>query len=63
VDEATAERYEVIREDRRRPGILVPANDLRIAASAARHGLVLITRDSHFAKLPQVRVEHFEPRS
>ena len=40
-----------------------PANDLWIAASAAQHGLVLMTLDSHFKNVPQVLVEYLEPSS
>jgi tRNA(fMet)-specific endonuclease VapC len=61
VDEETAERYAVIRDHLRREGIPIPANDLWIAASAAQHGLVLMTLDSHFKNVPQVLVEYLEP--
>jgi predicted nucleic acid-binding protein len=63
VDEETAERYAVIRDHLRRQGIPIPANDLWIAASAAQHGLVLMTLDSHFKNVPQVLVEYLEPSS
>ena len=61
VDEETAERYAAIRAHLRRQGIPIPANDLWIAASAAQHGLVLITLDSHFRSVPHVLVEYFGP--
>jgi tRNA(fMet)-specific endonuclease VapC len=32
----------------------VPDNDLWIAAQALEHDLVLITRDGHFAHIPQL---------
>ncbi len=63
VDEDTAERYAVIRDYLRRQGSPIPANDLWIAASAAQHGLLLMTLDSHFKNVPQILVEHFEPSS
>lgn len=61
VDEETAERYAVIRDHLRRKGTPIPTNDLWIAASAAQHGLVLLTLDRHFKDVPQVLVEHLEP--
>lgn len=61
VDEDTAERYAVIRDYLRRQGSPIPANDLWIAASAAQHGLLLMTLDSHFKNVPHILVEHFEP--
>jgi predicted nucleic acid-binding protein len=32
----------------------IPDNDLRIAALAIRHDLVLLTRDRHFESIPQL---------
>ena len=61
VDEETAERYAVIRDHLRRQGVPIPANDLWIAASAAQHGLVLMTLDGHFKNVPHVLVEYLEP--
>ncbi len=63
IDEETAERYAAIRGHLRRQGVPIPANDLWIAASAAQHGLVLITLDSHFKNVPHVLVEYLEPSS
>jgi tRNA(fMet)-specific endonuclease VapC len=54
LDEETGERYAVILDFLRRQGSPIPTNDLWIAASAMQHGLVLITADRHFLKLPQV---------
>ena len=61
IDEDTAERYAVIRKHLRSQGSPIPANDVWIAASAAQHGLVLMTLDSHFKSVPQVFMEYFEP--
>ena len=63
LDEETAERYAVIRDYLREQGKPVPVNDLWIAASAAQHGLRLLTLDDDFKRMPQVLVEYFEPRS
>jgi predicted nucleic acid-binding protein len=61
VDEETGERYAVIRHYLRRQGTPIPTNDLWIAASAAQHGLKLVTLDGHFKDLPQILVQYFEP--
>lgn len=61
VDEETAERYAVIRDYLRQQGRPIPANDLWIAASAAQHGLRLLTLDDHFKSVPQVLLEYFDP--
>jgi tRNA(fMet)-specific endonuclease VapC len=63
LDEETAERYAAIRDFLREQGKPVPVNDLWIAASAAQHGLRLLTLDDHFKRMPQVLVEYFEPRT
>lgn len=62
LDEETAERYAVIRNYLRQQGTPIPVNDLWIAASAAQHGLRLLTLDDHFQRVPQALVEYFEPR-
>jgi tRNA(fMet)-specific endonuclease VapC len=63
IDEETAERHALIRGYLRRQGVPIPANDLWIAASAAQHGLTLLTLDSHFKSVPHVLVEYLEPSS
>ena len=63
LDDETAERYAAIRDYLRQQGTPLPVNDLWIAASAAQHGLRLLTLDDHFKRVPQVLVEYFEPRS
>lgn len=61
VDDETAVRYAAIRDFLRRQGTPVPINDLWIAATAAQHGLRLLTLDAHFLRIPQVIVDFFEP--
>jgi tRNA(fMet)-specific endonuclease VapC len=61
VDAETAERYAAIWDYLRRQGTPMPPNDLWIAASAAQHGLKLLTTDEHFRRVPQVLVEWIEP--
>jgi predicted nucleic acid-binding protein len=48
VDAGTAERYAEVREELKRSGHPIPANDLWIAALARQHGLPLVSRDRHF---------------
>jgi predicted nucleic acid-binding protein len=50
----TAEQYARIFVQLRRAGTPVPDNDLWIAALVLEHDLVLITRDRHFERIPQV---------
>lgn len=40
--------------DLRRAGTPIPTNDLWIAGLAIQHHLVLLTRDEHFAKVPEI---------
>jgi tRNA(fMet)-specific endonuclease VapC len=40
----------------RKAGTPIPTNDLWIASLAVQHNLVLMSRDAHFEKLPQVEV-------
>ena len=63
LDEETAERYALIRDHLRRDGQPIPVNDIWIAASAAQHGLRLLTLDDHFTRVPHVLVDYFAPRS
>ena len=57
IDDGTARRYSDIVEHLRRSGTPVPTNDLWIAASAMQHGLILISTDTHFEKVPQISKE------
>ena len=50
----TAEHYARIFVQLRRAGTPVPDNDLWIAALVLEHDLVLVTRDRHFERIPQV---------
>lgn len=54
---AVAERYAHLHQHCRTRGRMIPTNDLWIAATAAEHGLPLLTRDAHFQGLPGVEVE------
>jgi tRNA(fMet)-specific endonuclease VapC len=50
----TAEQYARLFVQLKRAGTPVPDNDLWIAALALEHDLLLITRDRHFARIPQL---------
>jgi len=50
----TAEQYARLFVQLRRAGTPVPDNDLWIAALALERDLLLITRDRHFEKIPQL---------
>jgi tRNA(fMet)-specific endonuclease VapC len=50
----TAEQYARLFVQLKRAGTPVPDNDLWIAAMALEHDLLLITRDRHFARIPQL---------
>jgi tRNA(fMet)-specific endonuclease VapC len=50
----TAEQYARLFVQLKRAGTPVPDNDLWIAASVLEHDLVLITRDKHFRRIPQL---------
>jgi len=57
IDDGTARRYSDIVEHLRRAGTPIPTNDLWIAASAMQHGLILVSTDTHFEKVPQISKE------
>jgi len=61
IDDETCHRYAAIHDYLRRKGTPVSPNDLWIAASAAQHGLTVVTLDGDFALIPQVLVRKFEP--
>jgi predicted nucleic acid-binding protein len=53
-DRETAEHYARLFVQLKRAGTPVPDNDLWIAALALEHDLLLITRDRHFERIPQL---------
>lgn len=59
VDAGAARHYGEVRDGLRRIGRPIPENDIWIAATALRHGLVLVTRDSHFEHVEGLRVERW----
>jgi tRNA(fMet)-specific endonuclease VapC len=55
----TASEYGSIKDQLRRKGRPIPANDLWIAATARQFGLVLATRDVHFSSIEGLSVERW----
>ena len=53
-DRETTDVYARLFVQLRQAGTPIPTNDLWIASLAVQHQLALLTRDSHFAKVPQV---------
>jgi predicted nucleic acid-binding protein len=56
IDDETAHRYAAIHHYLRRQGTPVSPNDLWIAATAAQHGLTVVTLDGDFDRIPHVLV-------
>ncbi len=54
--DATTVIYAHLYRQLRAQGTPIPTNDLWIAALASEHNLILLTRDEHFGRLPQLRV-------
>jgi tRNA(fMet)-specific endonuclease VapC len=59
VDAGVARHYGEVRDGLRRIGRPIPENDIWIAATALQHGLVLVTRDSHFEHIEGLRSEQW----
>ena len=55
VDEVTSQHYAAIRLELRPVGMVLPANDVWIAALCRQHGLPILSRDKHFDAVPGVR--------
>ncbi len=55
-DEQTTGQYARLRLQLKRAGTPIPDNDLWIGALAVQHGLILVTRDAHFKKIPQLQL-------
>jgi tRNA(fMet)-specific endonuclease VapC len=58
-DAQVARVYGRVKDGLRRIGRLIPENDIWIAATALRHGLILATRDTHFAAVKGLAVEYW----
>lgn len=53
-DEQTTHHYAQIYSQLRPQGIMIPTNDIWIAALAIQHHLVLCSSDAHFQHIPQL---------
>jgi tRNA(fMet)-specific endonuclease VapC len=53
-DMETAEHYARLFVQLKRAGTPIPDNDLWIAALVLQHNLLLVTRDVHFERIPQL---------
>lgn len=62
VDDQVAHEYGHLVADLRRAGTPLPANDIWIAACAARTSSVVLTYDSHFARIARVGCVVLRPR-
>jgi tRNA(fMet)-specific endonuclease VapC len=55
-DARTAIIYARIRQELERRGTVIPQNDIWIAAASIQADVPLITRDSHFAQIHELKV-------
>jgi tRNA(fMet)-specific endonuclease VapC len=53
-DDGTTRHYAAVYRQLRSQGTPIPTNDLWIAALVLQHDLVLVARDAHFDRLPQI---------
>lgn len=53
-DDQTTHHYAAIYRQLRAQGTPIPVNDIWIGALVLQHSLTLLTRDSHFNRLPQI---------
>jgi predicted nucleic acid-binding protein len=51
-----ASRYADVRLQLRQQGLLIPDNDMWIAATARAYDLTLVSRDDHFRRIPDLRL-------
>lgn len=58
-DLETAHWFGIIKNQLRRKGVPIPNNDIWIAAIAMQHGLILVTRDSHFDVIESLQTERW----
>jgi tRNA(fMet)-specific endonuclease VapC len=60
-DDASADRYGVIRAELERSGTPIGPNDLMIAATALAHGAILVTNNvKEFSRVAGLRLEDWE---
>jgi tRNA(fMet)-specific endonuclease VapC len=54
-DLTVARHYGRLRADLRIQGLMIPDNDIWIAATAIADDLTLVSRDRHFSRIPQLK--------
>jgi tRNA(fMet)-specific endonuclease VapC len=59
-DLSVAQEYGRIKSMLKARGTPLPENDIWIAAIAARHGLIVVTRDRHFHEIEELSVVSWE---
>lgn len=59
VDVATARLYAFIKRGQEKKGLILPENDLWIAATAVQYNLPLATRDHHFSWIVELAIEQW----
>ena len=59
VDTATAQKYGLLKHEQRTRGLMLPDNDLWIAATAFQYGLTLVARDRHFTWISELPLEQW----
>ncbi len=58
-DHATARKYGLLKHEQRSKGLMLPDNDLWIAATALQYGLTPAARDHHFAWIAELTLEQW----
>jgi len=58
-DSATARIYGHLKHEQRTKGLMLPDNDLWIAATAIQYGLTLAARDLHFTWIARLTLEQW----
>lgn len=59
VDTVTARIYGLLKHQQRMKGLLLPENDLWIAATAVQYSLTLVARDRHFSWIDGLAFEQW----
>jgi len=59
VDGETAKYYGKVKSQLKKSGTLIPENDVWIAALSQQHNAIVATRDKHFDKPANIKVEYW----
>ncbi len=55
-----AREYGLLKQRLKEKGRPIPENDIWIAATAKRHGMILVTRDRHFQDIEDLETEDWD---